>query len=352
MKLLKLFFSFFLLSLFGLLSTTFAYKELIISNIDNKPVRVIKIILDGEHYIVSSVAMTWWNTLENLTKNVGGNTSINGVFFCPSDYSYCNNTTFTISERVYKGYGERFSRYRWDTWIRGVFGFTKNGEPLYVQNNLTQAGLNLNTNASKLNEIFFGLGNFPVLLVHGEDVLWWSEHEFDKKMKSKGNKHFICSTSNNNTIYMGVVWQSTMYDMPEFLKKNFNCYNAINLDAGYSAGMVYDGKILQKAHRKMIMDAFVVLTKEEYKKLTNYTPPDKTPYDPGPQYQRTNKDELYTDKMETLANKIINQKSKEIRGKLIWFFRSLTSKEKYLDDQQAQARFHEILIRLYTIDYL
>lgn len=66
--------------------------------------------------------------------------------------------------------------------------------------------------------------------------------------------------------------------MPGYLQKNFDCYNAINLDAGASLGMVYSGFILDQGSRKRIMDAFVVLNREEYIKLTKTTPALQTPY--------------------------------------------------------------------------
>ena len=46
--------------------------------------------------------------------------------------------------------------------------------------------------------------------------------------------------------------------MPDYLKTTFNCYNAMNLDAGGSLGMVYKGTVKSKEGRK-IMDAFVVV---------------------------------------------------------------------------------------------
>gem|GEM_PF-281609 len=72
--------------------------------------------------------------------------------------------------------------------------------------------------------------------------------------------------------------------MPAYLKKNFDCYNAINLDAGSSLGMVYSGFILDQGPRKRIMDAFVVLTREEYIGLTDTTPAIQTPYVPKNTY--------------------------------------------------------------------
>ena len=72
--------------------------------------------------------------------------------------------------------------------------------------------------------------------------------------------------------------------MPAYLKKNFDCYNAINLDAGSSIGMVYSGFILDQGPRKRIMDAFVVLNREEYIGLTDTTPAVQTPYIPSDTY--------------------------------------------------------------------
>jgi hypothetical protein len=64
--------SFALLSfgLLSLISPVFSYQELIIRNIDGHPVRLIKVILDGEDFVVTSLAETGGDTLENLTKKV------------------------------------------------------------------------------------------------------------------------------------------------------------------------------------------------------------------------------------------------------------------------------------------
>ena len=78
--------------------------------------------------------------------------------------------------------------------------------------------------------------------------------------------------------------------MPAYLKKNFDCYNAINLDAGASIGMVYSGFVLDQGPRKRIMDAFVVLNREEYSKLTKTTPALQTPYTPQDTYVMSDKE--------------------------------------------------------------
>ena len=80
---------------------TFAYRELLIKNIDKHPVRVIKVILDGQDFVVTSLAGNGGDTLPNLVNKAGGTAGVNGVFFCPDDYSYCGKQTHTISERVF-----------------------------------------------------------------------------------------------------------------------------------------------------------------------------------------------------------------------------------------------------------
>ena len=80
---------------------SFAYREIMIQNLDKRPIRVIKVILDGQDFVVTSLASNGGDTLANLVKKVGGSAGVNGVFFCPDDYNYCGKQTHTISERVF-----------------------------------------------------------------------------------------------------------------------------------------------------------------------------------------------------------------------------------------------------------
>jgi len=333
-------------------STAFAYKELIIRNIANKPVRVIKVVLDWEHYVVSSIALDWWNTLEYLTEMVWWDTSINWSFFCPEDYSYCEWYTHTISERIFLWEAEKYSKYRDDMWIRWVFGFDIDWEPIFAQHNKSDMPwLNLNYNLDKINDLYFGLWNFPVLLVDWEDVLRWAEHEIEKKMRTAWNKHFICSTKDKKTIYMWVIGWVDMYMLTSFIKDNFDCYNAINLDAWNSASMIYDWRILQRSPRRFIMDAFVVLTKDEYQKFTNHTPPTKTKYIPQNQYKLTTKDKQYVTHIVDLCEQVLDKYWEDLRRKIIALARNVISAEKNQNNRAQKIR-NEILIRLYTIDFL
>lgn len=330
----------------------FAYKELIIENRGGLPVRVIKVVLDGQHYVVSSVANDGWDTLENLTKKVWWDTAVNWVFFCPKDYSYCNWLTHTISERVYMWDGDAYSRFWPDTSIRAIFGFDKYWEPLLVQNNfgLHDVWYRSNINKNKQNDLYFGLGNFPVLLENWDDVVLWFSNYVDKKMETAGNKSFICSTKDNSTIYMWVVWWINLWKIPEYIKKHFGCRNAINLDAGASLGMIYSWLVLDRWSRRNIMDAFVVLTRDEYIKLTGITPPQKTQYNPGPQYQLSSQDWKLVDKMDNIIKNIVKQYWSDYRWKIISLFRGMVSSDKYSADKKAT--YKQILIRAFTIDKL
>lgn len=56
--------------------------------------------------------------------------------------------------------------------------------------------------------------------------------------------------------------------MPNFIRKNFGCYQAIGLDNGGSMGMSYQGRVIKKPGRK-IMDAFAVVEATPAQKREN-----------------------------------------------------------------------------------
>jgi len=334
--------------------STFAYKELIIENRDNKPVRVIKVVLDGEHYIVSSVAWVGGATLKELTQKVGGDTAVNGTFFCPEDYSQCP-ITHTISERVYLGNGQDRSMYRPDTSIRMIFGFDQTGKPLLVQNNLgnmIDPWLRVKRDPEAFNSLYFGLGNFPVFLYKGKNVIEWYANYIDSKMKTAGTKSFICSTEDKFTVYMGVVGNITIPALPDYLKKNFDCRDAMNLDAGFSIGMMYSGFVLDQGKRTKIMDAYVVLTKEQYIQLTNITPTFKTSFIPETTYVLTEEDSITIKKIYTTFQALIKKNGEQEKWKLINILRNAVTNPKFMANPQQHAFIKNILRRLYVVDRL
>ncbi|MBF0932457.1 MAG: hypothetical protein HXJ92_03585, partial [candidate division SR1 bacterium] len=68
-----------LFCLFGLTNSSFAYKELMIEERGGHAIRVIKVGLDGEHFVVASPAGLGGATTEELAQKVGGDTAINGA---------------------------------------------------------------------------------------------------------------------------------------------------------------------------------------------------------------------------------------------------------------------------------
>ena len=151
-----------ILSFFVLPNCVLAYQEILIENRGGHAIRVIKVMLDWEHFVVTSVANDGWETIQSLTKKVWGISAINWAFFCPGDYSSCD-TTFSYYERVFKWDGASYSQFWPDTSIRWIFWFTRDGNPLFVQNKIsdTDAWLISNINSDRISDLYFWISNFP-----------------------------------------------------------------------------------------------------------------------------------------------------------------------------------------------
>ena len=331
---------------------TFAYKELLIENRWWKPIRVIKVVLDWEHFVITSLAANWWDTLENLVKKVWWDSGINGTFFCPKDYSYCGGITHSNFERIFLWDWESYSASWPETSIRVIFWFDITWNPLMVQNNYTDhdAWLKTNVNSDKIDDLEFGMSNYTVLLVEGQNVIDVNSINFTSNMYSSANRNFICSTKDNSTIYMWVVWWISIPKLADYVEKNFGCYNALALDAGASEAMVYEWNVLARSSRRKIMDAFVVVDRETYIKLTWYTPAKKTPYVPEYAYELTEKDIQTVDLLDSLFAKLVKQKWASFKNTEKKVIREAMSSEKLQYNYQKRAIFHELLIRLFTID--
>ncbi|MDR2540499.1 MAG: phosphodiester glycosidase family protein [Candidatus Peribacteria bacterium] len=256
-------------------------------------------------------------------------------------------------ERVFKGDGANYSTYWPDTSIRGIFGFEQDGTPLFVQNKISvwDVGLTSNINSERLDDLYFGISNFPVLLIRGEDVTAGAREYIDSKLTGKGSRNFICSTEDGKTVYMGVVGSSSVRDMAPYLKAQFGCYNALFLDAGASLGMVYDGKVLDRGSRRMITDAFVVVDKEAYLKLGGKIPENVTPYQP--EYELTEKDMNKIELQSQILDRILKRYAGKVKTPSLLFitpFRKAMTSGKLSVSQKAF--YNQLLIHLYTIDML
>lgn len=335
-----------------------AYQEMIIKDvkvewvIGTKPVRVIKVVLDGQDFIVNSLATTGWDSLKNLMDKVGWHTAINGIFFCPANYSYCNGKTFSNFERVFNGEVDEQSRFWPDTGVRGIFGFEKNGTPLFVQNNLSEMpGIWIDTNKERIDELYFGLGNFPILVHQGENVVQHSVDYLDRKLSGRQNRHFICSSKDNTTIYMGVIGGVNMYEAADIMIKQFDCRYGLNLDAGSSANMIYQDKLLQK-NSENIMDARVVVDRDTYKDLTNSMEselPELNPYLPEDHYILSEKQQKKIEALDYILPEIIEQQWSTFKWDLIRLARKIASTPEVEHTPEKKIFFNKLLITLFSI---
>ena len=326
---------------------TSAYQEILIENRGWHAIRVIKVILDWEHFVVSSVAEEWWETIQSLTKKVGWISSVNWAFFCPKDYSNCD-TTFSYYERIFKWDWASYSKFWPDTSIRWIFWFTRDGNPLLDQNKISDWDVWLisNINSDRIRDLYFWISNFPVLLIEWDDVTAWASNYIDSKLTWKGNRNFICSTKDWKTIYMWYIWTIWVWDMASYLKKNFWCYNALFLDAWASSAMVYSWKVLSQWSRQLITDAFVVVDRNAFLQL-DWTPSESyTPY--VPDYEMTNSDwSKAKDFIEIIDAIYAKYWKSNYKTKLITLFRSAISKE-WLSESK-KAIYNKVLIYLFTI---
>ena len=333
-------------SFLGFANYASAYQEILIENRGWHAIRVIKVILDGEHFVVASVADEWWETIQSLTKKVWWNSAINGAFFCPKDYSSCD-TTFSYYERVFKGDGASYSQFWPDTSIRWIFWFTQDGNPLFVQNKIsdTDAWLISNINSERIWDLYFWISNFPVLLINWDDVTAWASEYIDSKMTWRWNRNFICSTEDWKTIYMWVVWTISVWNMAKYLKEQFWCYNALFLDAWTSSAMVYSWKVLAQGNRDIITDAFVVVDRDAFLEL--WWRPSRNYHPYVPKYKMTKDDENVANKLKKAIDGVYAKYGKsKYKTELISLFRWLI-KDSLSDSKKAI--YNDVLIYLFTI---
>lgn len=244
----------------------FAAKEFIDAKIDGKTVNVVKVTLDGDTRIVTPTAAEGGETFENLLAKAGSDTGINGAYFCPGDYRWCGKT-YTNADRAYEG--KQDFKFGGDFGAKGFFGFDSNDKPLFVLDNIWYGkGIDRAYDVDRKKDLKNGVSNIPVLLLEGKNVLGESESEIDAKMRASSSKSFICSNESGDVVYFGTVTSATIYEMPDFIGKNFGCYQAIGLDNGGSMGLEYGGKLIKKPGRK-IMDAFAVVEVSDAVKRRN-----------------------------------------------------------------------------------
>jgi hypothetical protein len=123
---------------------------------------------------------------------------MNGGYFDPIDYNKIRNFSHAI--RIVGGDGTVFSKYFPDSGVDGIFGITKDGNPILVQNNIYgEKSLRDNYNSGAIYTIENGIASFPILIYSGKNLLprYDDAGLITAKMKSKNAKSFICRTADN-----------------------------------------------------------------------------------------------------------------------------------------------------------
>ncbi|NDK08357.1 hypothetical protein EOM39_03875 [Candidatus Gracilibacteria bacterium] len=256
--------------------------------IDGHKVKVIKYDLKSKDFIFK-IGMNKDNeatSLRELMEKENGISAVNGVYFCPADYSACKGKNTTINERYIDG--KKYAGYD-DTGDRVVFALDKDSKPFLFQTN--------KINSDKETEIYTGLGNFPLILQDGKNVIEYYREQglIDKKMKASMSRNFICSDKEGNNIYFGYVYDVILDHLHAVLTE-LGCYNAVNLDAGASSAMMYNSRYIIGPGRN-ILDALIIERKG-----------------------------LDTKPLRDNLNIVISKIEKKIK------YKSITKQTKYLDD--------------------
>lgn len=215
---------------FLLFSTNVSANNFIETKLDWHNIKIIKHDLRDPRYIFKIGVNLDYNasSLESLMLKFNWISAVNWVFLCPADYPECWGENFTKNERYYKWYKIWSEE---STWERVVFALNQENQPFLFQTD--------KINIRFENSIYYGFSNFPLLLKSGESKVW--DYDLDYKMKSKGKRNFICSDKGGDYIYSGYIYDISLEDLPEVLKK-LGCYDALNLDAWATSSMIYNGR--------------------------------------------------------------------------------------------------------------
>ncbi len=222
--------------IFLIILTFFIFTNFVNANtyiqkkIDWHIIKVIKYDTKNPNYIFKIWIYPDYNanSLRNLMTKFNWISAVNWVFLCPADYRECWWKNFTHNERYYKWY--KIAREK-STGDRVVFGVSKHNKAFLFQTD--------KINPANENAIYYGFSNFPLLLQNWESKV--ENYKLDYKMNVKSKRNFICSDKNSNFILTWYIYNISLSELPEFLKK-LDCYNALNLDAWATSSMIYNGK--------------------------------------------------------------------------------------------------------------
>ncbi len=219
--------------------------------VDGVTLKYVSYDIHSNAYTLQVALSSSAKSLDALLLENNAITGINGVFFCPADYARCKGKDYTINERFQNG---KDLSYYTDTGERGVFWWTKDKKPFIFKTH--------DIETIPRDKIHSWLWNYPILLTRGINTLPYYEKKWliDKKMTAALPRHFICSNVEKDTI---IFWRTSavpLSSLPNVLSK-IGCSDALNLDAGNSSQLIYNGKYLIRWKRNII-DAFILSHKD------------------------------------------------------------------------------------------
>lgn len=210
--------------------------------------KVVDYDLSSDIYEIKVIQTLDEMPLEKLLEQNNAITWVNGTFFCPTYYSWCNtDKSFTINEHYIKW--EKFWEYL-TTWDRAVFWWTKEKVPFIYQS--------WKINVDDEDKIYYWLANYPLII---SDWKWMLEEYWDKwliaaNMKTKWVRNFVCSDKEKKHIYFWMVYNATVDDLATVLL-DFWCFDALNLDAWASTAFIYNNRHIIWPNRD-ILDAVAI----------------------------------------------------------------------------------------------
>lgn len=246
--------------------TTNAYTY-IQKKVDGKTLKVIEYSVDNKNYKIKTAITQPWveKPVAELLKENNMISWVNGVFFCPSDYSFCADRPGTTNNERYVEW-EKFAVQQ-ETGERVVFAFDTDGNPF-----LFQSG---RINYDDEDKINYGFSNWPALLHSGSNMLerYYEVGLIDNKMMVKWTRNFVCSTQDKKKVYFWLVYDVTIDELVNVLS-SFWCFDALNLDAWLSTTMMYNNRLIVWPQRPVIdvlgIERVGLDTKKLYENITPF----------------------------------------------------------------------------------
>ena len=240
----------FLIAFFVLTTQTYA-NTFIQTTVDGHLLKVVEYDKNSPLYDIKIFRTnTWTETpVSDILLQNNAISWVNWIFFCPWNYSYCKDRVWTTNNEVYIAW-EKYA-VQPTTWDRVVFAWDKENNPFLFQTD--------SINMDDEDKIYYWFSNWPLLLQDWEEVteryrdLWL----IDNKMTSKWTRNFICSNKDGSKMFFWLVFDTDI-DYLATILKDFGCYNALNLDAGYSTAFIYNGRFIAWPARWVINAVWIV----------------------------------------------------------------------------------------------